>query len=440
MELTFVQFLSILVSQTVVLSLVLGKWLESKGWKVYYYLVQVWKTKRGIKLIDAVAKAWPRFWKAYGNFGIILGFGFIGGLYVFRKRPLWQRIPLSLVSSAFLLTPFMGPATANYGIPRWVFAGVTYFFGFSASVGILVLWSGAYTILGLISGQKVQALAGPAIPGVNIKGSPIQGIPWYVWLVFPILLFVHEFSHGFLARVSRIRLKSVGVVMMGLFPMGAFVEPDDKQIERKRPEETIPLFAAGSTANYLTAFIGFMVFSFAIPVMFQQLGVSQALESYITQPMVVSSMNPDIPVGVEITRINQFEIKSIQDIKNATKVLGPNATVTVYTDKGIFKTRLNSQGKLGVYLVSSLRPGSPWYVLLLVHGLTFIYYLAFFNFVIGIMNLMPMLPLDGGLMVREFLWKVLGFGKDASQKVSLFISILMLLGLVGAMIPVLIQF
>ena len=440
MQMSFLQFLAALIIQAVVFSLVLGKYLESRGWKIYYYLIQAWRTKKGIKLIDRIAKSWPGFWRVYGKFGIILAFGFLGGLYVFRKRPVLQRIILSGLASSFILVPMLNLATTHFGIPREIMVVGSYLFGYTVAIGLFTIWAGLYTVSGMIAGQKVVAMAGPAIPGINIKGSPIQNIPWFAWLVFPILLFVHEFSHGFLARLGKIRLKSVGVILMGIVPMGAFVEPDEKQIEKAKPEYTLPLFAAGSTANYLTAFIAFLLLFVSVPVLFQQTGVSTLVQSYVGRPVVVSSINPDIPAGVEIVKINNFTIRTIQDIHNATNSIGPGNGVVIQTNNGTIKTKLNSKGLLGVYLSQGYKPGTPWYIWLLTDTLSFIYYTFFFNLVIGLMNLIPMLPLDGGLMMKEFLLKVFGVGEKLANRISIFISLLIGTSLLMAMLPVILQF
>jgi membrane-associated protease RseP (regulator of RpoE activity) len=69
------------------------------------------------------------------------------------------------------------------------------------------------------------------IPGINPVIPIVYGI---VGLVVAII--VHEFAHGILTRVGKMKIKSLGLILL-VVPMGAFVEPDEEQIskaDRKR--------------------------------------------------------------------------------------------------------------------------------------------------------------------------------------------------------------
>lgn len=115
-----------------------------------------------------------------------------------------------------------------------------------------------------------------AIPGLN------QFIPfWWGWIALVVAMVVHEFGHAILAKVSDIKVKSLGLLLMPI-PMGAFAEIDEEEMfgtkseggtadiigpmetkaagEGKRKATTgqfINILSAGVIANFLVAIIAF---------------------------------------------------------------------------------------------------------------------------------------------------------------------------------------
>ena len=94
----------------------------------------------------------------------------------------------------------------------------------------------------------------PLIPGITPGLPLIEGI-----LALAVLMVVHEMSHGFLARVHKIKLENAGVVFYGILPFGAFVEPDEKELGKVAVENSNQVLVAGSAANMITAIIAFLI-------------------------------------------------------------------------------------------------------------------------------------------------------------------------------------
>ncbi|WP_129112798.1 site-2 protease family protein [Halegenticoccus tardaugens] len=93
------------------------------------------------------------------------------------------------------------------------------------------------------------------IPGVN-DFLPLSVAPEIV-LGLLIGLVVHEGGHGLLCRVEDIEIESMGVVLLALLPIGAFVEPDEEsQREADRGGRT-RMFAAGVTNNFAVTVVAF---------------------------------------------------------------------------------------------------------------------------------------------------------------------------------------
>lgn len=99
----------------------------------------------------------------------------------------------------------------------------------------------------------------------------------------------HEFSHGILARLNKIRVKKTGVILLGPFIMGAFVEPDEKQMEKAPKFAQLSILAAGTFANIvMTILFGLILWGFFAAtfspagVNFNAYPIAQINESMIT--------------------------------------------------------------------------------------------------------------------------------------------------------------
>ncbi len=93
------------------------------------------------------------------------------------------------------------------------------------------------------------------IPGVN-DFLPLSVAPE---IVFGLLvgLVVHEGGHGLLCRVENISISSMGLALITLIPMGAFVEPDEEEQRNAERGAQTRMFAAGVTNNFAITVVAF---------------------------------------------------------------------------------------------------------------------------------------------------------------------------------------
>jgi membrane-associated protease RseP (regulator of RpoE activity) len=93
------------------------------------------------------------------------------------------------------------------------------------------------------------------IPGVN-DFLPLSATPG---IVFGLLvgLVVHEGGHGLLCRVEDIDIESMGVAMLAILPIGAFVEPDQESSKNASRGGQTRMFAAGVTNNFAITILAF---------------------------------------------------------------------------------------------------------------------------------------------------------------------------------------
>ena len=108
----------------------------------------------------------------------------------------------------------------------------------------------------MITKPAIQLIL-PSLSATGAEGPGYILIPFWFWLItIGIILIPHEFMHGVIARAEKIKLKSVGLLLLAVLP-GAFVEPDERHLKRAKFWTRIRIFAAGSFANFLVAALVF---------------------------------------------------------------------------------------------------------------------------------------------------------------------------------------
>lgn len=161
----------------------------------------MWKTEKGKKLIDRISER-KNFWKNYGSLGIVI-------------------VAICMVIILFL-----------------------------------VVWSAI-----LASSIPKESAPSPrmvlGIPGIN----PLIPI-WYGILGLAVAIIIHEFSHGILARVADIKVKTLGLIFL-VVPMGAFVEPDEEGMQELSKVKRDRIYAVGPTSNVILAIVLALIFSMA---------------------------------------------------------------------------------------------------------------------------------------------------------------------------------
>lgn len=93
------------------------------------------------------------------------------------------------------------------------------------------------------------------IPGVN----PFVPL-WYGLFSLIVTLIVHEGGHGVLARANQMRIKSLGL-LLAIVPVGAFVEPDEADLNGPSRRKRLRVFAAGPASNFTFAALFLVLFA-----------------------------------------------------------------------------------------------------------------------------------------------------------------------------------
>lgn len=122
--------------------------------------------------------------------------------------------------------------------------------------------------------------------------------PFYFtyWIVIlAIIAIAHEFAHGILMRRYGVKIKSTG---FGFFPfflpifLAAFVEQDEKSMEKSSKFNQMAILSAGTFANLLTAIFFFIVIWLFFTLSFAPAGAQFNTYSYsIVAISGISSIN-----------------------------------------------------------------------------------------------------------------------------------------------------
>jgi membrane-associated protease RseP (regulator of RpoE activity) len=200
-------------------------------------ILYLYKTKLGIKIID-----------------------YIGGKY--EKT-------LKILSYFVILVGYILMVTMLYFLGQLLY----FFLKFPAVVKIIKI----PPIMPLI----------PYLPSIfKIEFLP----PFYFtyWIIaIAIIAISHEFSHGIFARLNKVKIKSTGFGFLGPF-LAAFVEPDEKQMNKKSIFSQLSVLSAGSFANVLMTILFFIILYLFFILAFTQAGAT--FDTYVTTTVNITGI------------------------------------------------------------------------------------------------------------------------------------------------------
>ncbi len=294
------------------------------------------------------------------------------------------------------------------------------------------------------------------LPGVN----PVIPL-WYGIIALVVAMVIHEFSHGILSRVADVKVKALGLLLF-IFPIGAFVEPDEEEMKNMKRWERMRLYSAGPGSNMVIAIIFSFLFS---SVMVESL--EPANEGVLSANIVIDYGGAE--AGLEpwmlITSVNDQTVNNSQefsDIMNETyagqtvnvSVLNrgnPETYQVTLSDKGSYYLKyypdnyeswMSGKGFMGIAVVNpdlvtdslanpsnsggtilqyltlpfqDLQPFPEHFTALfeptgiltiLPENLFWIlancfYWIFWLNLMVGLTNALPSVPLDGGFIFAD---------------------------------------
>jgi len=327
----------------------------------------------------------------------------------------------------------------------------TRFQKFIAHTGIYIGFIGMIMIFYLIvhgtvklimTPQSQPALA-PVLPGIEVApGLPVLSFMHWIIVIF-IVALIHEFSHGIVARLHGVKLKSSGFAFLGPIP-AAFVEPDERQVAKKSRKAQLSILAAGPFSNIITAFIFLLIIIFIFVPVQGTMAQPSGLYVVSTEPNYPANLS-GLPGESTIVGINGNSLLSSNDFVEFLSV--NNETFIINTDKGNFTitpTLLDGRYVIGINTIQLTEYDKN---ISKVWTSIFIWLFELFNWLwiislgIGLFNLLPLGPVDGGRMLLVGLTYIIKDErkvKNVWKYVSFFIVSLIVINLLPYLIKLII--
>ena len=338
-----------------------------KKFEVQNKIFVLYKTKLGLKLMDSFSKKYPRFLNILGYISIAVGL--TGMIFIFY-----------------------------------------------------ILVKGTYMLI--IKPASTPVLS-PVLPGIQIPGLPMLSF-WHWILSILFIAVIHEFSHGVYARLADIKIKSSGFAFLGPI-LATFVEPDEKQMAKKPVKKQLAVLSAGPFSNILSGFIILLISIFLLSPIASSIIESKGVKIVeVTENYPLSKTN--IKSGEIIKEINNISIADTEDFVNALNSFKPNDVITIKTDKITEKVTLTGNPKnssspyLGVLVTPektdikpelkekyTFLPGIFFWVI------TLIFWLYAISIGVGLFNLLPLGPIDGGKIFYLISFVILKNKKKAKK-------------------------
>ncbi len=250
-------------------------------------------------------------------------------IYIIIVYILWKRKILEKLNISFF-GPFLMWRTKRGRQFLDKLAQKKRFWGFYGILSILItviamILISILIILGSIAAMDVRARPLPpefilALPGLN----PLIPL-WYGIFALAIAVIIHEFAHGILARVAKIKLKSMGILYL-IIPLGAFVEPDEKQLEKTTKSNRVKIFSTGPATNIIFGLLCAMIFSWCF--MAALTPVEEGVIIFNTYEGPTQYSTSAIEPGMEIIEINGQPIDSYEDFYKYNGS-APNETISL---------------------------------------------------------------------------------------------------------------
>lgn len=336
----------------------------------------IWRTRFGLRFVDRLGRTLRKFWLAFGTAAATFGFVFMVGVFI------------TLLLSVVVI--FQYP---------------------EAPSGVKLIY-----------------------PGITIP--LIEGLV----ALFSVLI-VHEFAHGFVMRAQGLRTKSTGLLLWMVIP-GAFVEQDEKQLKRAPLMKRLRVYGAGSFANVVFAILC--------------LGIILALISpkpgvYVYGIQQGSPAENNLWLGAQLIEMENIPINTYDDYYDFVEEIVPEENISILTENGsvTITASENYRDNIGILPIAAtsrwefanplivavvaaedligFRPiihpyvydsAIPW------EGITMLKWMFMLNFGIGLINMLPAVPLDGGYMLRGALEKKVK--RETAKRVSYAVAIFVL--------------
>lgn len=254
-------------------------------------------------------------------------------------------------------------------------AYISIIFGVLAMILIVILFVQSLLILiqmpMIIKAPPIMPLL-PYIP--QAFDLPLPDFYFMHWIIAIVILAItHEFAHGIFAQFYKIKIKATGFGFLGPF-LAAFVEPDEKVLQKRKPKQQLAIFSAGSFSNFIFAIIFLLLLQVFFFAAYTPAGVGPYFHSYnsinLTNVETIGNYSPSEFLNLseqELNNINEtLELKTqnetyyitpslAQEISRNKDALIKQNIIIAYFDSPAFRANLSG----GIKKIGSFETKNP---------------------------------------------------------------------------------
>jgi len=207
----------------------------------------------------------------------------------------------------------------------WFSKKIPFILNIVSYIAILTSYLGAVLIiLVLIELIKIVAIFKVPIPPImplipylpqifNVNLPAFFFVHWII--ILAITAAVHEFSHGIFAKFANLRIKSTGFGFLGPFLL-AFVETDERLIQRKPAKQQLAIYSAGPFSNIILALIFLGILTLFFSLAYVPVGIN--FNSYYLSNVSFDSITEINNVTVNGLTLSDIEEMNLTENENLT--------------------------------------------------------------------------------------------------------------------------
>jgi membrane-associated protease RseP (regulator of RpoE activity) len=290
-----------------------------------------------------------------------------------------------------------------------------------ASIGVVIGFIGMIFISIQLVVLFANMLSEPSAPSgvAPVLPIPVKGavyVPFFYWIIsIFVIATVHEFAHGIVSNAYKVPVRSSGFAFFGLvLPIipAAFVEPDERILQKKSAWKQLSVFAAGPFSNIVLAFIVLGLMLVAV----NPLSNAAFMNTGVTVTGIINgtaAADTGLAADDIITFVDGEEIRTVEEFTSILSEKEAGEAISIITEDDSFDVILggrdddSEKGFLGVTVSPAVAENPEFvekYGNWAVTGITWIselfFWLYLLNLGIGLFNLVPLGIVDGGRMLQ----------------------------------------
>jgi Zn-dependent protease len=259
------------------------------------------------------------------------------------------------------------------------------------AVGMMIY--GAYSLSSNIASFFIHQTLTPVFPAIPFITIKLESLPYFI-IALALIVILHEFAHGVVARHENITVKSAGVILLAVIP-GGFVEPDEESFKKASGRKRLRVLAVGSSTNLISGVVVSLLLTAILTA--APLQPNGVLITGVTEggPAAAAGLQPDDIIKA----VDSVTTSNLEAIKNYMANVHPGTPITLSvqfaTNKAVGTVTVTTisdpekpeRAIIGVLLTDNIEP-PPFHRALA--------WFQFWSINLAIVNMLPIQPLDGG--------------------------------------------